>query len=307
MTKSSNETSKNRKLLLFVVVIFILLAINALQFYLTQSDKQKNQDLLEHRELELIGTFVKLDSISDELEVKIGKIQELGGNIDSLLEIQSVLQQEKLELQNSLRISQNRYEAIKSKVEGYEILLKKKDEDIVRLKETNDALLAENQTVKEKNQQLSSEISQLQNTTNELNRKVSTAAALRVASIELEAINRQGASTEGSSFRVRQLEKLRVRYALEPNELAEIGTKEIYLRIVEPDGSALYNLTAGSGSIPYKSGKIFYTKSHEILFDNSPQVFQFEFDKGTDFKKGQYQVELYSQGNQIGTTTFIVR
>lgn len=307
MAAESNESPKNRKVFLFIIIIIILVAINGVQFYFTQVDQQKNQELLENREMELITTFAKLDSISDELEDKITEIRRLDGNVDSLLEIQTELQQEKIDLQNSQRITQDRYNQIKSKVEGYEILLKKKDEEIATLKEVNVALLEETYALKEQKQQLTGEINKLQEATSVLEKKVNTAATLKVEAFELVAINRQYKELIGDSFKVRQLVKLLVKYQLEINDLAEIGTKEIFLRIVEPDGSALYNLTAGSGSFDFNTGKLFYTKSQEILFDNSGQSFQFEFDKGTDFKKGQYIVELYSEGSLIGSTTFIVR
>lgn len=307
MAAESNESPKNRKVFLFIIIIIILVAINGVQFYFTQVDQQKNQELLENREMELITTFAKLDSISDELEDKITEIRRLDGNVDSLLEIQTELQQEKIDLQNSQRITQDRYNQIKSKVEGYEILLKKKDEEIATLKEVNVALLEETYALKEQKQQLTGEINKLQEATSVLEKKVNSAATLKVEAFELVAINRQYKELIGDSFKVRQLVKLLVKYQLEINDLAEIGTKEIFLRIVEPDGSALYNLTAGSGSFDFNTGKLFYTKSQEILFDNSGQSFQFEFDKGTDFKKGQYIVELYSEGSLIGSTTFIVR
>jgi len=285
----------------------MLLIFNGVQFYFNQVNQIKNQEQLENREMELITTFAKLDSISDELEDKITEIRRLDGNVDSLLKIQAELQQEKIDLQNSQRITQNRYNQIKAKVEGYEILLKKKDEEIATLKEVNAALLEETYVLKEEKQQLTGELNKLQVTTSELEKKVSTASSLKVENFELTAINRQEKELKGDSFKVRQLVKLIVKYRLELNELAEIGTKEIFLRIVEPDGSALYNLTAGSGSFDYKTSKLFYTKVQEILFDNSGQLYQFEFDKGTDFNKGQYSVELYNDGTLIGTTTFIVR
>ncbi len=307
MTQEQNVNPKNRKVFLFVVVIIMLLIFNGVQFYFNQVNQIKNQEQLENREMELITTFAKLDSISDELEDKITEIRRLDGNVDSLLKIQAELQQEKIDLQNSQRITQNRYNQIKAKVEGYEILLKKKDEEIATLKEVNAALLEETYVLKEEKQQLTGELNKLQVTTSELEKKVSTASSLKVENFELTAINRQEKELKGDSFKVRQLVKLIVKYRLELNELAEIGTKEIFLRIVEPDGSALYNLTAGSGSFDYKTSKLFYTKVQEILFDNSGQLYQFEFDKGTDFNKGQYSVELYNDGTLIGTTTFIVR
>ncbi len=304
---AQKESPTNRKLFLFVIVIIILLIINGVQFYFTQVNQQRTQELLENREMELISTFAKLDSISDELEDKILEIQRLGGNVDSLLEIQAMLQQEKIDLQNSQRITQDRYNKIKAKVEGYEILLKKKDEEIVRLKEVNEELLSQTLSLKEEKQQLASQINELQVTTNQLEEKVNSAATLRVSRIELSSINRQGKEQVDTSFKVRQLAKLKVKFQIEKNDLAEIGSKEILLRIVEPDGSALYNLTAGSGSFEYQGGKLFYTKAQDILFDNTEQVYQFEFDKGTDFKKGQYTVELYCEAAQIGKTTFLVR
>ena len=94
---------------------------------------------------------------------------------------------------------------------------------------------------------------------------------------------------------------------MDENKLAEIGTKKILLRILDPEGSALYNVGSGSGSFTYRGSELFYTGYTELLFDNTQQTVKFEYEKGSEFKSGKYDTELYCEGARIGRSSFIVK
>ncbi|MEN7550202.1 chromosome segregation protein SMC [Rapidithrix thailandica] len=304
---SEQKTSMDNRKILIIVVIVLLVIINGVQWYLNRSNEQKNRDLLDSKNMELVSTYAKLDSISTQLELKIEQLQELGGNVDSLLLIKEELENEKNELKRSRNLAQARYNRIKGKLEGYEVLLKKKDQEIAHLKEVNQELLDENINLKEEKNTLNDQISSLQQEKGKLQEKVSAAATLKAMNIQVAAVNKRGKEKVDSEFKQRHIDQLKVAFHLDENHLAELGTKTIMLRITDPEGSALYNVAAGSGSFSYEGSDIFYTASKDILFDNSKQPVNFMYEKGSEFKKGPYQVELYSEGVMIGKTSFIVK
>lgn len=306
MARIQKNMYKNQRVFLFLTIIAILLSINALQFYFTYTDKKKAQEQLQNREGELIVTFVKLDSISDAFEDKIEEMRRLNGNVDSLLTIRDQLQQEKIDLQNAQRITQDRYNQIRAKMGSYEVLLKKKEKEIADLKGVNNILFEDSYALKARKQELDKTVRHLKEVSGKLEEKIDVASALSVSHFELIAENKRSKQRKGKRFKINHLQILRVKFSLAANSLAKPGKKEILLRIISPDGTALYNLTAGSDSFSYKGEKIFYTKKKQILYDTSGGNFEFVFEKGTAFKKGKHLIELYNQGTKIGTTDFEV-
>ncbi|MBX2843883.1 MAG: chromosome segregation protein SMC [Flammeovirgaceae bacterium] len=307
MSESETKKGVNNRMILIIAMLVILAIINGVQYYMRLMSEQKHNEKLESKEVELRSTFFTLDSISGELDLKIQEIERLGGNIDSLIIYKEELEKEKEELRISRNLAQERFLKIKNKIEAYESLLKRKDKEITKLKEINDELLTENISLKSEKNTLNREINSLQSEKGQMQEKIAIAATLQAENIKFFSINKRGKEKEGSEFKTKQIEQLKISFNIEENPLAEIGAKTLILRIIEPEGSALYNVAAGSGTFEYNGKEIFYTANQEILFDNSKQMVTFNYDKGNEFKKGRHKVELYSDGEKIGEDYFIVK
>ena len=303
MTK---KTSK-KTTVIFVLLVLVLVAANGFQFYTNLQSTEKHKEVVENNALELVTTFAKLDSISEELDGRIFAIDNLGGNIDSLIMVKEQLERDKRALKNSARISKKRYDEIKEKVDAYETLLVRKDEEIVKLKEVNEVLLSETIDLKTERNQLNSTINNLSEVKSELENKIASAAVLKARNITFRTANAKGKEYTGSQFKVRHIQKLNIDFFLEKNDLVEVGTKDIIVRIIEPEGSALYNIAAGSGTFTFNGGEMFYTTHKEILFDNSGQNLSVSFIKGSQFKKGVHKVEVYTGGVLVGENSFLVK
>ncbi|WP_020527943.1 hypothetical protein [Flexithrix dorotheae] len=307
MSESETKKGVNNRMILIIAMLVILAIINGVQYYMRVMSEQKNKELLESKEVELVSTYATLDSISGELNMKISEIERLGGNIDSLIIYKEELERDMEELKLSRNLAQERYNKIKDKIEAYEGLLKRKDKEITKLKEINEELLSENITLKSEKNNLNREINSLQTEKGQMQEKIAIAATLQAENIKFFSVNKRGKEKEGNEFKTKQIEQLKISFNIEENPLAEIGAKTLILRIIEPEGSALYNVAAGSGTFEYNGKEIFYTANQEILFDNTQQMVTFNYDKGNEFKKGRHKVELYSDGEKIGEDYFIVK
>ncbi|MCS7005157.1 MAG: chromosome segregation protein SMC [Cytophagales bacterium] len=306
MTSSQSNTEKTTKSWLYAMIV-LLISTNSAWFFYHRSKLQTENDKLDFQQSEMVATYAKLDSVSRQLDNKIVELEQMGMNIDSLLMIKTQLEKEKRELIASRNLAQSRYEEIKSKLEGYEILLKQKDIEISELKKANQYLVSENYSLKEERNVLNDQILTLKSQSQALAEKVNVASALRAINIRFIGVTSKGKEKEDAEFKAKQLSKIKILFNIDENNLAEIGAKKIYLRIIDPEGSALYNLATGSGSFMYQGNELFYTEMQEILFDNSKQLVVFEYSKGTEFKTGKHRVELYCQGVKMGEGSFIVK
>ena len=118
----------------------VVIIVQAIKIYLDSQEKQEVVTQLTTTEQELATTMQRLKDIKAELDTKIAEVTKLGGDV-------SDLQAAKTEIENELirnkRATGKEIKALKDRVEGYELLLKNKDEEIEQLKSVNKELLTE--------------------------------------------------------------------------------------------------------------------------------------------------------------------
>ena len=238
-------------------------------------------------------TYNKLESISNELELKIEEISKLGGDVEELRLAKEELEAERDKLQESSDVGWARLYKIRDKVEGYETLLREKEEEIQRLTAVNEELLSENTDLKVTQNMLSDSIQELAETSEKLGEKVALASTLKAENIKISAVNKRGREKEGE-FRNRNIESLKVGFNLADNTVAPIEGKDIRIRIIEPEGNVLFDVSHGSGTFMVNGREEFYTANQEILFDNTMQQITFLYDKGSDYITGDHTVEIYA-------------
>ncbi len=308
MTQQINEIEKkkNNKLGLIIAFLAILVIIQGVKWYLDTQKKNELKTEVANREMELEETFNKLESISNELQLKIEEISKLGGDVEELRLAKEELEAERVKLQESSDVGWARLYKIRDKVEGYETLLKRKDEEIQRLKAVNVELLSENTDLKVTQNILSDSIQELAETSEKLGEKVALASTLKAENIKISAVNKRGREKEGE-FKNRHIENLKIGFNLADNSVAPIEGKDIRIRIIEPEGNVLFDVAHGSGTFMIKDREEFYTAVQEILFDNTMQQITFLYDKGSDYITGDHIVEIYDDEDLIGRKSFTVK
>ncbi|GAA4849462.1 chromosome segregation protein SMC [Algivirga pacifica] len=302
-----SKIKRNNKNNLLLVLVVILVFLNGLQWLLNDRSSQKKQVLIESKELELVTTYAKLDSISSELELQISELQSMNGHVDSLILIVKELERDKQELLTSKNLANGRYQELRGKVEAYEELLKRKDAEIALLKKTNQSLLDETISLKKEKIDLEDSIVGLKRTQRKMSAKISMASSLKAKDLSFTRISDSGKEKIGTSFKNRRLSRLKLHFTIAKNPISPIGVKTIYLIIATPEGATLYNEAIGSGTFKLNKGEVFYTMKQDILFDNTEQKVAFEYTKDSDLKVGQYTAMLYNDGVLMGEQSFIIK
>ncbi len=304
-TEEKESTYNNRKILLIVIGVLVL--ANIITLFLFYQNNQENETVLQSNKQELQETYNKLESISNELDLKIEEIQKLGGDVEELRLIRETLEQEKEQLQNNEKIAQKRYNQIRNRVEGYSELLVRKDAEIAELKQLNEALYSENTELKEEKIKLNKTLSAVELDKKDLTQKVKQAGRLKAENVKIAGLNDNGKSKERDRYRNSQIETVQLSFNLAKNEVAPIEGKDIFVRILSPDGSVIFDVAKGSGTFMHEGKEMFYTMKKEILYDNTGQQISFMYEKGSDYTEGRHTVEIYADDYIIGKTNFEVR
>lgn len=291
-----------------ILYAFLGLSIlaNLILGYLLYSKSQAYGEVLAFKNQQIAATLANLDSVSAELDQKIDTIALLQGDVNSLYILKNEIEAERQRLARSNQVAWQQIEAIRAKVDFYKKLLLKKDAEIKKLKSVNSYLLTENTDLKVEKEGLKDSLSTFRQKTNLLGDKVKIASRLFARNIQIETANTRGKKTIGTRFKTRRVKKLYIHFNIVKNDVASLGGKDIYLRIIDPKRSVILDNTSNNNTFKLGAENLFFTLTQKILFDNSEQRVSFEFDKKTSYEKGVYQVELYTPEGKMGETRYTI-
>ncbi|HTJ49916.1 MAG TPA: hypothetical protein VL443_10710 [Cyclobacteriaceae bacterium] len=293
----------NNKSAIIIGLLLVIILIQGVKWYLDSKEIKEQGEKIASTEQELASTMQRLTEIKDELDQKIAEVQKLGGNVADLEKAKAEIE---TELKRTKRANGKVIKDLKDKVEGYEQLLKNKDEEIEKLKSVNKELLTENKSLKTQKNQLGDSINRLSVTKDELATKVAIASQLKAENIKILAVNDRGKERE-SPFKNRQVGKLKIEFNIAENNVAPVEGKKILVRIIDENGQVIFDVARGSGTFMFNGKEEFYTASQEVLFDNTKQKLTYLYEKGSEYASGTYTLEVYTDDYKMGSGQFVVK
>jgi hypothetical protein len=321
---SSREKKLQRTVGILIFLIFLLIGIVALE--------RLNPKLFSfgaNQETFIQDAKDRLDSISNQLEVRMIQIKKLGGRVNELEAARQQILGDQKAISENPEMGQLE---IQRKLAYYLRLIGQKDLEIKKLRKENFVLSARNDSlsreakilqdglsnvqkalrdssltfgVKQKELSERSRILEVRN--QELAEKVNVAAALRAEGVNVYAISTRGKESGAQNQRAKKLEKIRVIFHLQENSLATKEIKTVYLRIIEPTGVTLSDYSIGSGTFPFKGKDLVYTAKQRIFYENNHQSVEFIYSRPNSYREGRHEIELYAEGFLIGLGSFEVR
>lgn len=321
---SSREKKLQRTVGILIFLIFLLIGIVALE--------RLNPKLFSfgaNQETFIQDAKDRLDSISNQLEVRMIQIKKLGGRVNELEAARQQILGDQKAISENPEMGQIE---IQRKLAYYLRLIGQKDLEIKKLRKENFVLSARNDSlsreakilqdglsnvqkalrdssltfgVKQKELSERSRILEVRN--QELAEKVNVAAALRAEGVNVYAISTRGKESGAQNQRAKKLEKIRVIFHLQENSLATKEIKTVYLRIIEPTGVTLSDYSIGSGTFPFKGKDLVYTAKQRIFYENNHQSVEFIYSRPNSYREGRHEIELYAEGFLIGLGSFEVR
>ncbi len=293
----------SNKIAIIIALLSIIVIIQSIKIYLDYQDKVEVKEQLATTEEDLAITMQQLKDIQTELTEKIAEIEKLGGDIT---ELQKAKAEVDAELRNTRSRTSRNIKELKDRVEGYEQLLKLKDEELDKLKSLNRELYTENRTLKTTQNQLSDSINRIAAKTETLATKVAIASQLKAENIKAVSVNSRGRERT-SPFRSKQLETLKVEFNIAENKVAPIEGKKIMIKVTDENGQVIFDVAKGSGTFMLNGKEEFYTAAQELLFDNTRQKLTFLYEKGSEYASGDYTVDIFTDGYLMGQVQFTVK
>lgn len=300
-SSQENFKPKQKKNSRVLLIAFIIALIGGVVYLVFDSINLRDQN--EFTQAELDEAINDLDSMSTELDSRILKIAQLGGEIDTLIAIKNQLEEEKKAFEQR---TYKKINDLQGRVNGYKEMLLSQDKEIERLKKVNEALLGENTELKSEANELNKSIKALNNDREDLENKVALASRLKIEGLRIYAVSSSGKERE-NTFRNRHIDDLKIEFDVLENKVAPIEGKEILVKITDPDANVIFDVASGSGTFMFENRESFYTAKKEILYDRNTQSLTYLYQKGSDYAVGSYKVEVYTEDYKMGEGNFIVK
>ena len=317
--------SSNQRLIAIVTVVIIgLLGVIGYLFY-----NKINQDkLIKEQSEELISTEKLQAQLEKEYYQALADLEEMRGTNE---ELNALIDTQKQEL--------------KSQKDRISVLLKDSKDleaarsELTKLKATAEKYLAEINTLREENTQLSSSNAQLteQNTSltdevqartmeneelsaaraqltaqNEtlqtekmtLSKKVNIASVIKIQDIDVSGYRLKSSGKESETRRANKIDGLKICFTALDNPIAGTGKERFHVRVISPIGETMSN-GQGSGILmnPNTGEEVRFTQYRDVDYNNEETNYCMNWQPDIAFDPGQYTVEVYNKGFLAGMST----
>jgi hypothetical protein len=299
-----NDDSKSKsKRLALIIVIILLIVLNGVFIYVWNTNrvlKEESQRLLLQKEVEYQKALGELNLFKGK-NAQLDSLVEAAGQELALKssQLDSLLQINKLSAQQI-----ERFKRENGKLNYYKQIYLEKIDSLIKANENleieNKSLKAEIKVEQRRTERLTDENVKLTN-------KVALGAVLKLNSFTIEGIRMRSGGKEAGSTRARSVEKLKACFTLGENRVANRGNKNIYLRVIGPEGASLWIEDAGSGKFMAEGQETLYTAMATVDYQQEELPICIYWTKGSPFMEGTYKAEVYADGLLIGETTFNLR
>jgi predicted nucleic acid-binding Zn-ribbon protein len=170
-----------------------------------------------------------------------------------------------------------------------------------------DSLLVANQVLTSEKAQLTTSVQSL---TKNLEATTNTASMLAAEYFKVTPYKKKSNDKYTETAMAKRTNKVEVCFDLLENKIAKPGDKNVYLRIVNPEGKVMGERATGSGTFK-KNGteeEVMYSVMQTVAYTNAKQNICMNYEEAERiYPKGVYTAEIYTDGNMSGATTFTLK
>lgn len=293
---SLGDTDKERRNNLIIIMLSVVLVIVVVIFFVQHNENKKILQALnvekESIQTELNTMMTNYDSIHTTNETLQVELEGAQTKVKDLL----------LEVGQVKKVSYDEIARYRQEVTTLRDIMKNYIVQVDSLNRRNEKLMAENVQVKEEFAQSESKNVQLEKEKERLQEKVKMAAQLEAVELVAIGINARGKEAESA----RRAEQIKISFVLSKNVTAPRGNKMIYVRIQKPN-QVLFQKSAND-LFEFEDLKIPYSAKREVTYEgNTLPVNIFWDNQGAEFMPGEYTIDLFADGNNIGTTKLLMK
>lgn len=144
----------------------------------------------------------------------------------------------------------------------------------------------------------------LEKKSEDLNKIITKGAQLQALGMWAGAIKMRSNGKQIETDRANKADKVKSCFTLSENAIAKSGNKNLYFRVISPEGIVLTDNNSTGQTFDYDGVKGIYTMLRKVDYQNQPLDICIYWDIPNPMTPGFYIVELYADQVLIGRTSF---
>ncbi|MCT4672882.1 MAG: hypothetical protein N4A37_06530 [Prolixibacteraceae bacterium] len=296
MLKDNTNKMDKKKNILVIALAAVLVGMAVLFF----TERSKHNQILTEMELEKDSIEIELQQIASGYDSLTVENDTLTQNIQLASE---QVRQLLIEVEQVKKTSYKQISRYRKEVTTLRKIMRNYIVQIDSLNKRNAILLAENKEVKQEIVKVSEKNEELSQTNEELKEKISIASTLEANNIEAYGINSKGKQNN----KARKIVKIKVNLSLSKNVTAKRGEKNVYIRITDPFENLLFEDV--NNTFKFENSNIQYSAVRMINYEGKelPMSIYWDNTNKPPLSKGKYVVHIFTDGNNIGETSFVIK
>ena len=287
----------------YKITIGILLAIIAVLLWSLLYSREETKAIIVQKEELRVDLTGELDSLMVEhTAVK----REYGELSDQARQKDSIIVANAAEIKKLIAKSSD-YNRIKRKLNYLRKIQQSYVDQLDSLYTANRHLTEELNIANETISQKSRQATQLNQEKEQLSKIVESGSILKAYNVKGITYALKGKSQrEVETYKARRVERVKIRFTVSENPLAQPGPRTAYIRIARPDGLIISKGKGDEYSFEANGTRLQYSLKQDIDYQNSAINMEFNWDKQTDTPAmvGKYHIAIYMDGRMIGQSQF---
>jgi cell division protein FtsB len=295
-SKENNNNKINNILILLVVLLAIFCGVLLWQYF-----ELRNQNSNKGSEIEVLND--ERTELQTELEEMLDDFDLMETDNDSM---RAELTNRRNEIEDLLSKVKDKDFAIyklRKETTTLRTIMKGYVVTIDSLNTLNVGLRVENSEVRER---LSSERRtnrSLQEKNDGLSSKVALASRLKTTNITAFGVRLKRDMTGKETDRANKTDKIRVCFDIDENRITASGSKNLFIRIIAPDGQILSKGLSDNFRFEFEGQKGVFSDKKTIDYTNSSTNVCLDYARDSetiDFLAGVYYITIYAEDYEIG-------
>lgn len=295
--------NNNNKLIVVIVLLLILLIVSVVMNY----NLRKENKIIQQEKTETINRLDSVIIVRVEIEkelqqstIDLIRFKGISSSLDSLLGEAN----EKIEKQKK-KISLLAKQADKTKELEKELAEFRKLRDFYI--EKIDSLIQENDLLQEEVASQKVAIVELQVERESLQKKVDIASIIKSQDIFATCFKEKRGGKLAKTVIAKKTKKIDVCFTLTENLITEKGKKDIFIKIVSPEGVTITDGSSGTFTMADSEKEAQYTFKETVDYEQKVIDQCVTWQQTNPYTPGNYQIELYYNGYLSGMGGFILK
>jgi FtsZ-binding cell division protein ZapB len=269
-----------------LVVLLVLFFMQRREHNMIMKDITAEKDSIQNELTQIVAGYDMLktenDTINEQLVIAQSKVRDL-----------------LIEVEQTKKVSYEKISDYQKQVTTLRGIMRDFVVQIDSLNKRNEQLMAENTQVKEQFKQSEIEKEQLSQEKDNLQKNLQRAAQLEARELIAEGLNSRNKETKFANRTV----IIRISFVLGKNVTSKRGPKNIYVRIMRPD--QLLMTKSPNDLFQFEDLRIPFSAMREVNYEGQDLPVNIFWDNNGEgpLMVGTYTIDLFADGNNIGTTS----